>query len=99
MGTQAKKGFRGKTSKESTQYTIRGVSQQVDSALKHRARLEKKSLNQVLRECLEKEAGIPSESSSALQHDLDSFVGMWVSDVGTEKALREVRQVDAKDWE
>ena len=98
MSTQAKKTFRGKVSKESTQYTIRGVSRQVDSALKHRARLEKKSLNQVLRECLEKEAGVSTESSTP-KHDLDSFVGMWVSDARTEKALREVRQVDAKDWE
>ena len=69
----------------------------VDRALRRKAAARKLSLNKLLLEALEGVAGVHSEPRR--HHDLDAFIGSWVDDPGVDRALAEVRTVDAKDWE
>jgi hypothetical protein len=55
----------------SIQYTVRGVSEQLDAELRREARATRRSLNTVVVETLE-QAKLPAEKE---HHDLDWFVG------------------------
>lgn len=83
--------------KKKIQYTIRNVAPSVDRSFRKKAREQKKSLNQVLIEALQKEAGVVA--TVRVYDDLDSLIGSWVRDPETEKALQEARKVDPRDWE
>ena len=81
---------------KAAQYTIRNVPPSVDRALKQKAAARKMSLNALLLEAVRSEAGVGVEAP--LQHDLDGFFGSWVPDKAVDRALREVRRVDPRDW-
>ena len=55
------------------------------------------SLNTVLLEALEKEAGIAKSPKE--HHDLDHFIGSWIADAAVDRALSEQRKIDPKDWQ
>jgi hypothetical protein len=79
------------------QYTIRNVDGRVDRALRKKAEERGVSLNTLLLQALEAEAGVsgpPREFS-----DLDGFFGSWVADRAVDRALAEHRRVDPRDWE
>jgi hypothetical protein len=79
------------------QYTIRNVPHSVDRALRRKAAARKISLNALVLQTLEIEAGVSAEARE--RHDLDGFFGSWVPDPKVERALAEQRRVDPRDWE
>lgn len=79
------------------QYTVRAVPEHVDKALRRKAAAENKSLNEILREALIKEAGI-AEPSGRFYTDLDPLAGTWLDDPGFDEAIRVQDQIDASLW-
>jgi len=75
------------------QYTIRGVSPEVDRVLRKKAALRKKSLNQVILDEL---------TAAALQRkqhaDFSDLVGRWTPDSDFDEVLAAQRQVDWEKW-
>ena len=73
-------------SEKSVRYTVRGVPWRVDQALRQQAEEQRKSLNQVVLEALERQAGrflaVEPEYS-----DLDELAGSWVEDPEFDAAL------------
>ena len=79
------------------QYTVRNIPEHVDRALRRKAREDRKSLNEVLREALIREAG-SVEPSGRSYTDLDGLAGTWVDDPGFDEAIRGHDQVDEALW-
>ena len=71
---------------------MRDVPAPLDRALRRRAAGEGKSLNQLLRDILAKEAG--ADSVHALHHDLDVLAGTWDDDPEFDRAIEEQDRVD-----
>ena len=82
--------------KKHTQYTIRQVPQQVDQALRQRAREERRSLNAVAIEALVRGLGLTGQP--VRHHDLDELIGTWVNDAAFDKAIEDMDQIDAELW-
>jgi HicB family len=78
------------------QYTIRNVSPRLDRALRVKAAERGVSLNRLVVQALEAEAGVGAGSRA--YHDLDDLFGTWVPDEAVDRALADQRQVDLKDW-
>jgi hypothetical protein len=78
------------------QYTLRNVPPVVDRALRRKAALEAKSLNDVALEALTLGAGVKQEACE--HHDLDFLFGSWVHDPAVEQALVEQRKIDEDLW-
>jgi hypothetical protein len=79
------------------QYTIRNVPPSVDQALRRKATHRRVSLNTLLLQALEAEAGVSGEVRE--RGDLDAFFGSWVRDPKVDRALAEERRVDPRDWD
>ena len=79
------------------QYTVRNIPEHVDRALRRKARQDRKSLNEVLRDALIREAGAV-EPSGRSYTDLDALAGTWVDDPGFDEALGAQDQVDEALW-
>ena len=82
---------------KSIQYTVRGVPARVDEILRRQAREQRKSLNQLVLEVLEREALLSAESEK-LHHDLDELAGTWVDDPEFDAALAAQDSVDEQLW-
>lgn len=82
---------------QAVQYTVRDVPAHVDRALRRRASEERKSLNQLLRDALIKEAG-GGAAAPVLHHDLDALAGTWDDDPDFDRALAEQDRVDEAMW-
>jgi plasmid stability protein len=78
------------------QYTIRGVPETVDAALRERARAVGKSLNEVAIEALAEGVGVTSAPRP--QRNLDDIVGTWVSDAAFDEAIADQDQIDEELW-
>jgi len=78
------------------QYTIRNVPPRLDRALRTKAVERGVSLNTLVVQALETEAGLGA--SPRIHHDLDDLFGTWVHDKAVDRALAEQRRVDPKDW-
>ena len=101
MRKQAKRGRAGRPRSAGehgrVQYTVRDVPAHVDRALRRRATDEGKSLNQLLRDALTKEAG--GEVPSPMVHDdLDALAGTWDEYPEFDRALAEQDRVDPAMW-
>lgn len=71
------------------QYTIRGVSPELDRALRTKAKQRKQSLNQVvLDELTEATAGRKKKA------DFTDLVGRWVPDPAFDEIIAAQRQID-----
>ena len=81
--------------KAAAQYTIRNVPSPVDSALRERARRQRRSLNAVALDALRAGAGV---GAPLRYDDLEAFFGSWVADKAVDKALAEQRRVDPGLW-
>ena len=80
---------------KTVQYTIRGVPDVVDQALRARAKKENKSLNQVALEAIQQ--ALLSEQPK-VYHDLDFLIGTWVEDPEFDKVRAEHEQIDEEAW-
>lgn len=78
------------------QYTIRQIPDNLDIALRSKARLLGKSLNKVLLESLAQGLGVHEES--AKYHDLDYLAGSWKDDPAFEEALKDFEKIDEDSW-
>jgi len=77
---------------KAVQYTIRGVPDHVDRALRARAKKENKSLNQLAVEAL-------TEAARAERYtDLDDLIGTWVDDPEFDKIMAEQDRIDEELW-
>ena len=86
-----------RSSPSEKQYTVRGVPDRVDEALRRRAKEEGKSLNQVTVEALAAASGVAE--APVRYHDLDSLSGTWQADPEFEDALAAQDQVDPDVWQ
>jgi hypothetical protein len=78
------------------QYTLRQIPREVDKALRQKAKLEGKSLNQVAVEALARGANV--DPAQPKFRNLDFLVGTWVEDPEFDKAIEEQRQIDPEMW-
>ena len=76
------------------QYTIRRVPPQVDEALRRKAKLKGKSLNQVIIDSLAESVG----EEASRYHDLDELAGSWKTDKAFDNALKAFDKIDPGDW-
>lgn len=78
------------------QYTVRNIPEHVDRALRRKATEEGKSLNEVLRDALIREAG--EVEPPPRYTDLDALAGRWIDDPGFDETIRAQDQVDESLW-
>ncbi len=78
------------------QYTLRNIPLQLDKALRQRARLESKSLNQVAIEALMKAFSLAGQPVK--QRDLSDIMGTWVDDPKIDAALKDQRRIEPDLW-
>jgi hypothetical protein len=78
------------------QYTIRGVPEAVDSAIRERARATGKSLNEAAVEALTEGAGVAGAPRK--RRDLGDIAGTWKGDKAVERALADQDNVDEDLW-
>ena len=79
------------------QYTIRAVPDEIDRALRLRARRESKSLNAVVIDALAR--GLALDAAPARHTDLDHLVGTWQEDPDFDRAVAEFERVDDESWQ
>lgn len=82
--------------KQSVQYTIRQVPEEVDARLRELAVKEECSLNYVVLDALSNAVG--AKDSPPVFHDLDSLAGAWVEDAAFEDAMGAFDKVDEDLW-
>jgi hypothetical protein len=78
------------------QYTIRGVPEAVDSAIRQRARASGKSLNETAVEVLADGAGMAGVPRR--RRDLADIAGTWKGNRDVERALADQDTVDEDLW-
>ena len=78
------------------QYTVRGISDALDKAIRRRARAKRKSLNEVTIEALADGLGLGEER--VVRRDLSDVVGTWRREAPVEKALAAQDVVDEALW-
>ena len=78
------------------QYTIRKVPQNVNDALRQRVQDERKSMNAVLIDILERGLGI--KGAPVYHTDLDDLAGTWVNDPEFDSAIEALDHVDQESW-
>lgn len=83
------------------QITIRGISEDVEKAVRKEAGKKNLSLNKALLSLIEKGAGVRAEAGKkAVYHDLDRFCGVWQAEEASafEKTLGRQRKIDEGLW-
>ena len=78
------------------QYTIRAVPDEIDRALRQRARRESKSLNAVAIDALAR--GLALDAAPPRHTDLDHLVGTWQEDPDFDRAVAEFDRIDDESW-
>jgi len=78
------------------QYTVRGVPEALDRAIRRRARAEGKSLNEVAVDALADGLGLGGEVVPL--RDLSDIVGTWKKEASVEAALAAQDVVDESLW-
>lgn len=78
------------------QYTLRNIPEELDRALRERARREGRSLNEVALEALRVALGLSEEA--IVRRELGDVAGTWVEDAQVEAALADQRQIDEDLW-
>ena len=79
------------------QYTIRAVPNEIDRALRQRAKRESKSLNAVVIDALAR--GLALDAAPARHTDLDDLVGTWQEDPDFDRAVAEFDRIDDESWQ
>lgn len=88
---------RGRVLPPTVQYTVRSVPAHVDKALRRKAREERKSLNEILRAALIREAG-GADLPARVYTDLDALAGSWVEVPGFDAAIEAQDRIDPDLW-
>lgn len=83
-------------SKRTKQYTIRGISEELDLRLQKMAQKERTSLNALIVEILAKQADLAPKPVEYF--DLDFLSGAWGKDSAFDQALEDQRQIDSGLW-
>lgn len=78
------------------QYTLRNIPEEVDRALRERARREGRSLNEVAIRALAQALNFGDEP--VRRRDLDDISGSWIDDPELEAALDDQRRIDPELW-
>lgn len=78
------------------QYTVRGISQALDKAIRRRARETGKSLNEATIDVLAD--GLGFGEAGVVRRDLSDIVGTWRTEAPVEKALAAQDLVDEALW-
>ncbi len=78
------------------QYTIRKIPREVDLALRRRARLGRKTLNQAAVEALME--GLDLDVASPRRRSVRDLLGVRARDPKLEKALAAQRRIDPELW-
>ena len=78
------------------QYTIRQVPPNVNEALRQKVQEERKSMNAVLIDILERGLGIKGQP--VYHSDLDELAGTWVEDPEFDSAIAALDRVDQESW-
>jgi len=79
------------------QYTIRNIPRDLDEALRARARMQGRSLNEVALEALRRDVGLAG--SQPKRRDLSPFTGSWIEDPEVDRTLADQRSIDEHMWE
>ncbi len=80
-----------------TQYTLRKVPPHVDRELRKKATQERRSLNEVALQALER--GLNLTDQPLRHHDMDDLVGTWVEDPEFDQAMAQMDQIDPELWQ
>ncbi len=83
------------------QLTIRGMSKQIEQAIRKEAKKEGISLNRVVIRLMEKALGKPGPGEYPEPHDdLDRFCGVWLPEEAEEleSRLSRTRAIDDELW-
>jgi hypothetical protein len=78
---------------QSVQYTIRGVPQEIDQALRRKAARLRQSLNQVILDELRAAA-----TGAQKRADFSDVVGHWTPDPAFDKIIAAQRKIDPEEW-
>jgi hypothetical protein len=76
---------------------VRGVPAYVDKALRRKAQAARKSLNEMLRDALVREAE-GTDLPARVYTDLDALAGAWVDVPGFDEAIAAQDRVDEALW-
>ena len=96
-GSTGRRGRGGPPSPPTVQYTVRSVPAHVDKALRRKAQNGRKSLNEVLRDALIREAE-GTDVPERVYTDLDALAGSWVHVPGFDEAIEAQDRVDEALW-
>jgi hypothetical protein len=78
------------------QYTLRGIPPALDEAIRERARVEGKSINDITVTALADGLGIGT--ADIVRRDLSDVIGTWVEEAAVEAALSAQDTVDEDLW-
>jgi hypothetical protein len=78
------------------QYTIRGIPDEIDAAVRERAKTQGRSLNDVAVEALADGLGLGA--TAVVKRDLSDVAGSWKRDRAAEAALAAQDEVDEDLW-
>jgi hypothetical protein len=78
------------------QYTLRGIPRSLDAAVRERARVEGRSLNDVAVEAMSEGLGLGS--SGQVKRDLSDVAGSWKKESAVDAALAAQDRIDPDDW-
>jgi hypothetical protein len=78
------------------QYSVRGIPPEVDRAIRERAKVLGKSLNEVAILALAEGVGLGSER--VVRRDLEGIAGTWRRETSVERALAAQDEVDEALW-
>lgn len=78
------------------QYTLRGIPPALDEAIRERARVEGKSINDIAVSALADGLGIGT--AAIVQRDLSDVIGTWVEETAVEAVLSAQDSVDEDLW-
>jgi hypothetical protein len=78
------------------QYTIRNIPGYLDDALRHSAREQGKSLNEVAVEALARGTGLGEHRPR--RRDLSDLMGTWVEDPAFDRAIADQDAIDEEMW-
>jgi len=77
------------------QYTIRGIPEELDTALREEAAAYGKSLNSLLMEKLASSCQLEEKEKT---NGLEAFAGCMEEDSTFDEAMKEFERVDPEDW-
>ena len=97
VGSTGRRGRGRSPSLSTVQYTVRSVPAHVDKALRRKAQQGRKSLNEVLRDALIRDAE-GTDVPERVYTDLDALVGLWVDVPGFDDAIQAQDRVDEALW-